>query len=83
MYVLGSVEVLQDWFPEALGKVPMRVLGAIILGLLFLIVFVGIKYITRVALLFLFGVMLAVISIYAGVIKVRSSAFVVSFIFNV
>lgn len=69
MYVLGSVEVLQDWFPEALGKVPMRVLGAIILGLLFLIVFVGIKYITRVALLFLFGVMLAVISIYAGVIK--------------
>ena len=46
----------------------MRVLGAIILTGLAIIVFVGVEYVARFAVLFLFGVLLAVAAIWAGVI---------------
>ena len=68
MYVLGCVEVLQLSFPATFGDLPMRVLGAIILTCLSVIVFVGVEYVARFAVLFLFGVLLAVAAIWAGVI---------------
>ena len=46
----------------------MRVLSAIILTCLSVIVFVGVEYVARFAVLFLFGVLLAVAAIWAGVI---------------
>ena len=66
MYVLGCVEVLQLSFPATFGDLPMRVLGAIILTGLAIIVFVGVEYVARFAVLFLFGVLLAVAAIWAG-----------------
>ena len=68
MYVLGCVEVLQLSFPATFGDLSSRILGAIILGGLTLIVFVGVEYVARFAVLFLVGVVLAVAATFAGVV---------------
>jgi hypothetical protein len=47
MYVLGCVEILQGWI-TALEDVNVRLLGVIVLGVLFTVVFVGISYISKV-----------------------------------
>jgi potassium/chloride transporter 4/5/6 len=68
MYVLGCVEILQGWIAP-FEDVNVRVLGAIVLGILFVVVFIGISYISKASMLFMAGVMLAIFSIYAGVIE--------------
>ena len=68
MNVLGCVEVLQLSFPSTFGDLPTRMLGAIILTGLAVIVFVGVEYVVRFTVLFLFGVVLAVAAIWAGVV---------------
>jgi potassium/chloride transporter 4/5/6 len=68
MYVLGCVEILQDWASGSLGDVNVRLLGTIVLGSLFAIVVVGISYISKASIIFMAGVVLSILSIYAGVI---------------
>ena len=55
MYVLGCVEVLQDCFPAVFGDVSARALGLGVLAGLALIVYVGVSYISRCAVVFLVG----------------------------
>ncbi|KAJ8613651.1 hypothetical protein CTAYLR_003136 [Chrysophaeum taylorii] len=66
MYVLGAVEVLGR--RSAFEDVDERVLGLSILAGLGLVVFVGISYIARFAIVFLSGVFLSIASIWLGVI---------------
>lgn len=47
----------------------MRVYGTCCLALMSLVVFVGVKYVNKLALVFLACVILSILSIYAGVIK--------------
>ncbi|KAH8062573.1 potassium:chloride symporter [Aureococcus anophagefferens] len=68
MYVLGCVEVLKDCFPAVFEGVNDRLLGVAVLASLSLIVFVGVEYIARFAVVFLAGVVLSVLSIWAGVV---------------
>ena len=74
MYVLGCVEVLKDCFPAVFEGVNDRLLGVAVLASLSLIVFVGVEYIARFAVVFLAGVVLSVLSIWAGVITAAAGA---------
>lgn len=47
----------------------MRVYGTIVLSFMALVVFVGVKYVNKLALVFLACVILSILSVYAGVIK--------------
>ncbi|TNN48744.1 Solute carrier family 12 member 5 [Liparis tanakae] len=47
----------------------MRVYGTVVLGLMSLVVFVGVKYVNKLALAFLACVILSIVAVYAGVIK--------------
>lgn len=47
----------------------MRVYGTCCLTLMAVVVFVGVKYVNKLALVFLACVILSIIAIYAGVIK--------------
>lgn len=47
----------------------MRVYGTCCLVLMSLVVFVGVKYVNKLALVFLACVILSILAIYAGVIK--------------
>jgi len=70
MYMLGFVEALQDAFPAlSFGDNQSndnRILGAITLGVLGVIVYLGMTYISKVAFFFFFGVLLAIFSIFLG-----------------
>ncbi|KAK3249873.1 hypothetical protein CYMTET_40719 [Cymbomonas tetramitiformis] len=69
MYVLGFIEPLQEAFPTLTIDEDQdgRIIGPITLLALATIVFIGISYISRFALLFLSGVLLAITSIHIGV----------------
>jgi len=69
MYVLGCVEALKDAQPSAEidAEQDNRIMGTIILATLAAIVYVGIGYISKFAVLFLGGVLFAIASIHAGV----------------
>lgn len=54
--------------PEAMLN-NMRVYGTCIIILMAIVVFVGVKYVNKLALVFLACVILSIIAIYAGVIK--------------
>ena len=69
MYVLGCVEVLKDCFPAVFLDVNDRLLGVGVLAGLAFIVFVGVEYISKCAIVFLAGVVLSILSIYAGVAR--------------
>ena len=70
MYVLACVEILQIWpRTEALADMAVQPLGAGILFALFAIVFVGISYISKFSMIFMAGVLLAIVAIDAGVIS--------------
>uniref|UniRef100_H3AEI0 Solute carrier family 12 member 5 n=3 Tax=Latimeria chalumnae TaxID=7897 RepID=H3AEI0_LATCH len=83
MYILGTVEILlaylvpslaifvaEDASGEAAAMLNnMRVYGTCVLTCTALIVFVGVKYVNKFALVFLACVILSIIAIYAGVIK--------------
>lgn len=47
----------------------MRVYGTIVLSFMSLVVFVGVKYVNKLALVFLACVILSILAVYAGVIK--------------
>uniref|UniRef100_A0A8C4HCF1 Solute carrier family 12 member 5b n=1 Tax=Dicentrarchus labrax TaxID=13489 RepID=A0A8C4HCF1_DICLA len=85
MYILGCIEILLIYIiPQAaIFKIEglegpeaelallnnMRVYGTLVLSLMALVVFVGVKYVNKLALLFLACVILSILAVYAGVIK--------------
>uniref|UniRef100_A0A8D3CNI5 Solute carrier family 12 member 7b n=1 Tax=Scophthalmus maximus TaxID=52904 RepID=A0A8D3CNI5_SCOMX len=83
MYILGTIEILLTYIvPKAAifvaerkeDKVDallnnMRVYGTCCLALMAVVVFVGVKYVNKLALVFLACVVLSIFAIYAGVIK--------------
>ncbi|XP_046881399.1 solute carrier family 12 member 5 [Hypomesus transpacificus] len=85
MYILGCIEISLTYIlpqaaifkmeglegPEAEAALlnNMRVYGTIVLSFMALVVFVGVKYVNKLALLFLACVILSIIAVYAGVIK--------------
>ncbi|KAK9528234.1 hypothetical protein VZT92_014717 [Zoarces viviparus] len=83
MYILGTIEILLTYIvPQAAIFVAerkeddvnallnnMRVYGTCCLALMAVVVFVGVKYVNKLALVFLACVILSILAIYAGVIK--------------
>ncbi|KAL0966129.1 hypothetical protein UPYG_G00291260 [Umbra pygmaea] len=83
MYILGTIEILLTYIvPNAAVFVTqnkedksevllnnMRVYGTCCLALMALVVFVGVKYVNKLSLVFLSCVVLSIMAIYAGVIK--------------
>ncbi|XP_034469514.1 solute carrier family 12 member 7-like isoform X1 [Hippoglossus hippoglossus] len=78
MYILGTIEILLTYIvPTAVFKEGedaamlnnMRVYGTGCLVLMALVVFVGVKYVNKLALVFLACVILSIMATYAGVIK--------------
>ncbi|XP_029632255.1 solute carrier family 12 member 5 isoform X1 [Salmo trutta] len=85
MYILGSIELLLIYIlpqaaifkmeglegaeAEAAMLNNMRVYGTIVLSFMATVVFVGVKYVNKLALLFLACVILSILAVYAGVIK--------------
>uniref|UniRef100_A0A8C2FC53 Solute carrier family 12 member 7 n=1 Tax=Cyprinus carpio TaxID=7962 RepID=A0A8C2FC53_CYPCA len=67
MYILGTIEILLVSADALLNN--MRVYGTCCLTLMALVVFVGVKYVNKLALVFLACVVLSILAIYAGVIK--------------
>uniref|UniRef100_A0A4W5PH20 Solute carrier family 12 member 4 n=1 Tax=Hucho hucho TaxID=62062 RepID=A0A4W5PH20_9TELE len=83
MYILGAIEIFLKYLvPQAaifhasdhhggdsaiLNN--MRVYGTICLSLMAVVVFVGVKYVNKLASLFLACVIISIVSIYAGAIK--------------
>ncbi|XP_036610486.1 solute carrier family 12 member 7 isoform X1 [Trichosurus vulpecula] len=83
MYILGTIEIFLTYIcPSAAifhaedvegenGAMlnNMRVYGTCTLALMAMVVFVGVKYVNKLALVFLTCVILSILAIYAGVIK--------------
>uniref|UniRef100_A0A8C4GM41 Solute carrier family 12 member 4 n=1 Tax=Dicentrarchus labrax TaxID=13489 RepID=A0A8C4GM41_DICLA len=83
MYILGAIEIFLKYLvPQAAifhATDPpgsdsamlnnMRVYGTICLSLMAVVVFVGVKYVNKLASLFLACVIISIVSIYAGAIK--------------
>ncbi|XP_041101184.1 solute carrier family 12 member 7-like isoform X2 [Polyodon spathula] len=82
MYILGTIEILLTYIvPNAAifkgengGETEamlnnMRVYGTCCIILMALVVYVGVKYVNKLSLVFLACVMLSIFAIYAGVIK--------------
>uniref|UniRef100_A0A8C6VVD4 Solute carrier family 12 member 4 n=1 Tax=Nothobranchius furzeri TaxID=105023 RepID=A0A8C6VVD4_NOTFU len=71
MYILGAIEI---FLVNPLGNDStllnnMRVYGSICLSLMAVVVFVGVKYVNKLASLFLACVIISIVSIYAGAVK--------------
>eukprot|EP00239_Pterosperma_sp_CCMP1384_P008309 CAMPEP_0197848340 /NCGR_PEP_ID=MMETSP1438-20131217/8351_1 /TAXON_ID=1461541 /ORGANISM="Pterosperma sp., Strain CCMP1384" /LENGTH=1098 /DNA_ID=CAMNT_0043460527 /DNA_START=508 /DNA_END=3803 /DNA_ORIENTATION=+ len=68
MYCFGAVEVLSDISDDLSVYKPQdkRIIGSFVLIALTGIVFIGIKYIARFAVLFLSGVLISIFSIFVG-----------------
>ncbi|XP_058269871.1 solute carrier family 12 member 7-like isoform X3 [Hemibagrus wyckioides] len=78
MYILGTMEILLMYivpngasFEDQLNN--MRVYGTCCLALMALVVFVGVRYVNKLALVFLSCVILSIMAIYAGVIRTAIS----------
>uniref|UniRef100_A0A8C8JJ96 Solute carrier family 12 member 5b n=1 Tax=Oncorhynchus tshawytscha TaxID=74940 RepID=A0A8C8JJ96_ONCTS len=85
MYILGAIELLLIYIlpqaaifkmeglegadMEAAMLNNMRVYGTIVLSFMATVVFVGVKYVNKLALVFLACVILSILAVYAGVIK--------------
>ncbi|XP_078009425.1 solute carrier family 12 member 7 isoform X2 [Phascolarctos cinereus] len=83
MYILGTIEIFltyispsaavfhsKDMEGESRAMLNnMRVYGTCTLALMAMVVFVGVKYVNKLALVFLACVILSILAIYAGVIK--------------
>uniref|UniRef100_A0A8C7TEB2 Solute carrier family 12 member 5b n=1 Tax=Oncorhynchus mykiss TaxID=8022 RepID=A0A8C7TEB2_ONCMY len=70
MYILGAIELLLIYIlPQAAMLNNMRVYGTIVLSFMATVVFVGVKYVNKLALVFLACVILSILAVYAGVIK--------------
>ncbi|XP_023274651.1 solute carrier family 12 member 7-like, partial [Seriola lalandi dorsalis] len=80
MYILGAIEILlmyiapkaaifESKYPDGEGAAMlnnMRVYGSICLLLMSLLVFVGVKYVNKLASIFLACVIVSIVSIYIG-----------------
>lgn len=64
-----QIEGLEGPEAEAALLNNMRVYGTIVLSFMALVVFVGVKYVNKLALVFLACVILSIVAVYAGVIK--------------
>uniref|UniRef100_A0A8K9X5G1 Solute carrier family 12 member 5a n=1 Tax=Oncorhynchus mykiss TaxID=8022 RepID=A0A8K9X5G1_ONCMY len=64
-----KMEGLEGAEAEAAMLNNMRVYGTIVLSFMATVVFVGVKYVNKLALLFLACVILSILAVYAGVIK--------------
>uniref|UniRef100_A0A8C4EWN2 Solute carrier family 12 member 7a n=1 Tax=Dicentrarchus labrax TaxID=13489 RepID=A0A8C4EWN2_DICLA len=79
MYILGTIEILLTYIVPTATVFKgtddearlnnMRVYGTCCLVLMALVVFVGVKYVNKLALVFLACVILSIMATYAGVIK--------------
>uniref|UniRef100_A0A8C7C8A8 Solute carrier family 12 member 7 n=1 Tax=Neovison vison TaxID=452646 RepID=A0A8C7C8A8_NEOVI len=83
MYILGTIEIFLTYISPSAAIIQaetaegeaaamlhnMRVYGTCTLALMAMVVFVGVKYVNKLALVFLACVVLSILSIYAGVIK--------------
>ena len=83
MYILGTIEIFLTYISPSAAIVQaeaaggeaaamlhnMRVYGTGTLLLMALVVFVGVKYVNKLALVFLACVVLSILAIYAGVVK--------------
>ncbi|KAK5617901.1 hypothetical protein CRENBAI_024978 [Crenichthys baileyi] len=85
MYILGAIELLLIYIAPKAAIFPleglegaeaeaallnnMRVYGTILLTSMATVVFVGVKYVNKLALVFLACVILSILAVYAGVIK--------------
>ncbi|XP_024906274.1 solute carrier family 12 member 7, partial [Pteropus alecto] len=83
MYILGTIEIFLTYISPGAAIVHtgsagseaaamlhnMRVYGTGMLVLMAMVVFVGVKYVNKLALVFLTCVVLSILAIYAGVIK--------------
>uniref|UniRef100_UPI00358F7851 solute carrier family 12 member 4-like isoform X2 n=1 Tax=Myxine glutinosa TaxID=7769 RepID=UPI00358F7851 len=83
MYILGAVEILVAYISPAAAIFKaaepgdemaallnnMRVYGTCFLAAMAIVVFVGVKYVNKFAMLFLTCVILSIIAIYVGVVK--------------
>lgn len=64
-----KIEGLEGPEAEAALLNNMRVYGTIVLSFMALVVFVGVRYVNKLALVFLACVILSILAVYAGVIK--------------
>uniref|UniRef100_A0A8C5BQL4 Solute carrier family 12 member 7a n=1 Tax=Gadus morhua TaxID=8049 RepID=A0A8C5BQL4_GADMO len=83
LYILGTIEILLTYIVPSSGVFVaarpedeawatsnnLRVYGSACLALMALVVFVGVKYVNKLALVFLACVALSLMAIYAGVIR--------------
>ncbi|VFV41082.1 solute carrier family 12 member 7 [Lynx pardinus] len=83
MYILGTIEIFLTYISPSAAIIQaetvgdeavamlhnMRVYGTCTLVLMAMVVFVGVKYVNKLALVFLACVVLSILAIYAGVIK--------------
>ncbi|XP_069898216.1 solute carrier family 12 member 7 isoform X1 [Dipodomys merriami] len=83
MYILGTIEIFLTYISPSAAIFQaetaggdaaamlhnMRVYGSCTLALMAVVVFVGVKYVNKLALVFLACVVLSILAIYAGVIK--------------
>ncbi|XP_059772042.1 solute carrier family 12 member 7 isoform X4 [Balaenoptera ricei] len=83
MYILGTIEIFLTYISPSAAVVQaagaggeatallhnMRIYGTCTLALMVMVVFVGVKYVNKLALVFLACVVLSILAIYAGVIK--------------
>lgn len=77
MYILGAIEIFLNYISPAAAIFQgdgsmlnnMRVYGTCFLLLMAVVVFVGVKYVNKLASLFLACVIVSILAIYAGIIK--------------
>ncbi|KAF4086102.1 hypothetical protein AMELA_G00102930 [Ameiurus melas] len=73
MYILGTIEILLMYIVPSAALFEdlnnMRVYGTCCLVIMALVVFVGVRYVHKLALVFLSCVILSIMAIYAGVIR--------------
>ncbi|XP_058420387.1 solute carrier family 12 member 7 isoform X2 [Diceros bicornis minor] len=83
MYILGTIEIFLTYISPSASIIQaemvdgeaaallhnMRVYGTCTLVFMAMVVFVGVKYVNKLALVFLACVVLSILAIYAGVIK--------------
>uniref|UniRef100_A0AAR2M1I8 Solute carrier family 12 member 7a n=1 Tax=Pygocentrus nattereri TaxID=42514 RepID=A0AAR2M1I8_PYGNA len=70
MYIVPDGALFADKMDEPMSRQNnMRVYGSCCLALMALMVFVGVKYVNKLALVFLSCVILSIMAIYAGVIR--------------
>ncbi|XP_045663965.1 solute carrier family 12 member 7 isoform X3 [Ursus americanus] len=83
MYILGTIEIFLTYISPSAAIIQaetaegeaaamlhnMRVYGTCTLVLMAMVVFVGVKYVNKLALVFLACVVLSILAIYAGVVK--------------